>query len=184
MLTFFFFAFPAITCGHPGNPIFGTTQGNQFNLNDNVRFVCSTGYVLHGAVKSTCQANGQWSNALPKCRSKCWQEMFNFDLFIFERRWSKVSSSFQPEALLSAGIFCFLLFMSSHKPRESTRRIENKVAEKEKKKNPVQIILLAFSITRPEIVLGDIYFRCYFHLAFLLLLPRGLHECQEHTLGK
>lgn len=64
------FPFPAITCGHPGNPIFGMTQGNQFNLNDNVRFVCNTGYVLNGAVKSTCQANGQWSNTLPKCRSK------------------------------------------------------------------------------------------------------------------
>lgn len=68
---FFFLAFPAITCGHPGNPIFGMTQGTQFNLNDNVRFVCNTGYVLHGAVKSICQANGQWSNSLPMCRSKC-----------------------------------------------------------------------------------------------------------------
>ncbi|XP_017162838.1 CUB and sushi domain-containing protein 2 [Poecilia reticulata] len=57
-----------ITCGHPGNPTFGTTQGTQFNLNDVVRFVCNTGYVLHGAVKSTCQANGQWNNALPRCK--------------------------------------------------------------------------------------------------------------------
>uniref|UniRef100_A0A8C6L3G6 CUB and Sushi multiple domains 2 n=1 Tax=Nothobranchius furzeri TaxID=105023 RepID=A0A8C6L3G6_NOTFU len=57
-----------ITCGHPGNPTFGLTQGTQFNLNDVVRFVCNTGYVLQGAVKSTCQANGQWNNALPKCK--------------------------------------------------------------------------------------------------------------------
>ncbi|MEQ2236944.1 hypothetical protein ILYODFUR_017840, partial [Ilyodon furcidens] len=57
-----------ITCGHPGNPTFGMTHGTQFNLNDVVRFVCNTGYVLHGAVKSTCQANGQWNNALPKCK--------------------------------------------------------------------------------------------------------------------
>lgn len=64
-------AFPAITCGHPGNPTFGMTQGTQFNLNDAVRFVCNTGYVLQGAVKSACQANGQWSNALPRCKSKC-----------------------------------------------------------------------------------------------------------------
>lgn len=66
-----FLTLPAITCGHPGNPSFGLTQGTQFNLNDVVRFVCNTGYVLHGAVKSTCQANGQWNNALPKCKSKC-----------------------------------------------------------------------------------------------------------------
>ncbi|KAK0153134.1 CUB and sushi domain-containing protein 1 [Merluccius polli] len=58
----------AITCGHPGNPTFGMTQGTQFNLNDAVRFVCNTGYVLHGTGKSTCQSNGQWSNALPKCK--------------------------------------------------------------------------------------------------------------------
>uniref|UniRef100_A0A6Q2X998 CUB and Sushi multiple domains 2 n=1 Tax=Esox lucius TaxID=8010 RepID=A0A6Q2X998_ESOLU len=56
-----------ITCGHPGNPTFGVTQGTQFNLNDIVRFVCNSGYVLQGAVKSQCQANGQWSYALPKC---------------------------------------------------------------------------------------------------------------------
>lgn len=62
--------FLAITCGHPGNPTFGMTQGTQFNLNDAVRFVCNIGYVLQGAVKSTCQANGQWSNALPRCKSK------------------------------------------------------------------------------------------------------------------
>uniref|UniRef100_A0A8C6TIS3 CUB and Sushi multiple domains 2 n=1 Tax=Neogobius melanostomus TaxID=47308 RepID=A0A8C6TIS3_9GOBI len=58
----------AITCGHPGNPTFGVTQGNQFNLNDVLRFVCNTGYVLQGSVKSTCLANGQWSNPLPRCR--------------------------------------------------------------------------------------------------------------------
>ena len=60
----------AITCGHPGNPTFGLTQGTQFNLNDAVRFVCNTGYVLQGKGKSSCQANGQWSNALPRCKSK------------------------------------------------------------------------------------------------------------------
>lgn len=46
------------------------TQATQFNLNDVVRFVCNTGYVLQGAVKSTCQANGQWSNVLPRCKSE------------------------------------------------------------------------------------------------------------------
>ncbi|XP_036397589.1 CUB and sushi domain-containing protein 1-like [Megalops cyprinoides] len=57
-----------ITCGHPGNPTNGVTQGTKFNLNDIVQFVCNTGYVLEGAVKSHCQPNGQWSNTLPTCK--------------------------------------------------------------------------------------------------------------------
>ena len=65
----YFFVFVAITCGHPGNPSFGVTQGTQFNLNDVVRFVCNTGFVLQGSLMSHCQSNGQWSNTLPKCKS-------------------------------------------------------------------------------------------------------------------
>ncbi|XP_067329772.1 CUB and sushi domain-containing protein 2 isoform X5 [Anolis sagrei] len=57
-----------ITCGHPGNPANGLTQGTQFNLNDVAKFVCNTGYRLEGASKSQCLTNGQWSNALPICR--------------------------------------------------------------------------------------------------------------------
>ncbi|XP_051688009.2 CUB and sushi domain-containing protein 2 isoform X6 [Oryctolagus cuniculus] len=57
-----------ITCGHPGNPINGLTQGNQFNLNDVVKFVCNPGYVAEGAARSQCLASGQWSDALPTCR--------------------------------------------------------------------------------------------------------------------
>ncbi|XP_069079880.1 CUB and sushi domain-containing protein 2 [Pleurodeles waltl] len=57
-----------ITCGHPGNPGNGLTQGSQFNLNDVAKFVCNTGYLLEGASRSQCQANGQWSSPLPICR--------------------------------------------------------------------------------------------------------------------
>ncbi|XP_039692963.1 CUB and sushi domain-containing protein 2 isoform X4 [Pteropus medius] len=57
-----------ITCGHPGNPINGLTQGNQFNLNDVVKFVCNPGYVSEGAPRSQCLASGQWSDILPTCR--------------------------------------------------------------------------------------------------------------------
>ncbi|XP_028594815.2 CUB and sushi domain-containing protein 2 isoform X2 [Podarcis muralis] len=56
-----------ITCGHPGNPTNGLTQGSQFNLNDVAKFVCNIGYRLEGTSKSQCLANGQWSNALPIC---------------------------------------------------------------------------------------------------------------------
>uniref|UniRef100_A0AAZ3Q759 CUB and Sushi multiple domains 2 n=1 Tax=Oncorhynchus tshawytscha TaxID=74940 RepID=A0AAZ3Q759_ONCTS len=57
-----------ITCGHPGNPTFGVTQGTQFNLNSVVHFLCHSGYILQGVVESLCQSNGQWSNTLPKCK--------------------------------------------------------------------------------------------------------------------
>lgn len=60
----------AITCGHPGNPINGLTQGSQFNLNDVVKFVCNPGYVAEGAARSQCLASGQWSDVLPTCRSE------------------------------------------------------------------------------------------------------------------
>lgn len=60
----------AITCGHPGNPTNGLTQGNQFNLNDVVKFVCNPGYVSEGAAGSQCLASGQWSDTLPTCRSE------------------------------------------------------------------------------------------------------------------
>ncbi|KAJ8250433.1 hypothetical protein COCON_G00223550 [Conger conger] len=57
-----------ITCGHPGNPAQGRTNGSEFNLNDIVNFTCYTGYLLHGAARAQCRANGQWSNSLPVCR--------------------------------------------------------------------------------------------------------------------
>lgn len=60
----------AITCGHPGNPVNGLTQGSQFNLNDVVKFICNPGYIAEGAARSQCLASGQWSDTLPACRSK------------------------------------------------------------------------------------------------------------------
>uniref|UniRef100_A0A673K927 CUB and sushi domain-containing protein 1-like n=1 Tax=Sinocyclocheilus rhinocerous TaxID=307959 RepID=A0A673K927_9TELE len=57
-----------ITCGHPGNPANGRTNGSEFNLNDVVNFTCNTGYVLHGASRAQCRMNGQWSNPLPVCK--------------------------------------------------------------------------------------------------------------------
>ncbi|XP_078301352.1 CUB and sushi domain-containing protein 1 isoform X1 [Panthera onca] len=57
-----------ITCGHPGNPAHGFTNGSEFNLNDVVNFTCNTGYLLQGASRAQCRSNGQWSSALPTCR--------------------------------------------------------------------------------------------------------------------
>ncbi|MBZ3876498.1 CUB and sushi domain-containing protein 1 [Sciurus carolinensis] len=57
-----------ITCGHPGNPAHGLTNGSEFNLNDLVNFTCNTGYLLQGVSRAQCRSNGQWSSPLPTCR--------------------------------------------------------------------------------------------------------------------
>lgn len=58
----------AITCGHPGNPANGRTNGSEFNLNDVVNFTCNRGYILSGNARAQCRLNGQWSSPLPVCK--------------------------------------------------------------------------------------------------------------------
>uniref|UniRef100_A0A8C4F2R8 CUB and sushi domain-containing protein 1 n=1 Tax=Dicentrarchus labrax TaxID=13489 RepID=A0A8C4F2R8_DICLA len=57
-----------ITCGHPGNPANGRTNGSEFNLNDVVNFTCNRGYILSGNARAQCRLNGQWSSPLPVCK--------------------------------------------------------------------------------------------------------------------
>lgn len=58
----------AITCGHPGNPANGRTNGSEFNLNDVVNFTCNRGYIFSGNARAQCRLNGQWSSPLPVCK--------------------------------------------------------------------------------------------------------------------
>ncbi|XP_078449693.1 CUB and sushi domain-containing protein 3 isoform X2 [Lampetra fluviatilis] len=57
-----------LSCGHPGNPVHGVTQGNWYSYSDVVNFTCNTGYTSEGSMHAQCQANGQWSSSIPVCR--------------------------------------------------------------------------------------------------------------------
>ena len=56
-----------VTCGDPGIPTNGFTNGNNFKFHDVLTFGCDSDFSLIGNSNITCQANGQWSGNIPLC---------------------------------------------------------------------------------------------------------------------
>ena len=56
-----------VTCGDPGIPPNGFTNGNNFKFHDVLTFGCDSDFSLIGNSNITCQANGRWSGNIPIC---------------------------------------------------------------------------------------------------------------------
>ena len=61
-------------CHHPGDIPNGRRDGNVFIYPHKVTYSCSEGYELVGSSYRICQASGQWSRSLPRCRRKYFYE--------------------------------------------------------------------------------------------------------------
>ena len=61
---------PAVNCGNPGTPSNGRRTGSSTTYNSVVTYTCNTGYTRQGSNRRTCQSNGQWSGAAPRCNRK------------------------------------------------------------------------------------------------------------------
>lgn len=67
---YFYFSCPVKSCGDPGIPRNGNRSGYLFNVNNEVRYSCNTGFSLNGPSVRVCQANQTWTETTPKCKRK------------------------------------------------------------------------------------------------------------------
>ena len=59
--------FLAVDCGPLSVPMNGSSSGNITVFPNSVQFNCDPGFILHGSVMRTCQANGTWSGFRTLC---------------------------------------------------------------------------------------------------------------------
>ena len=55
-------------CGSLLVPLNGSKIGNGTKFTNKVSFYCDQGFILHGSVLRTCEANGFWSGFQTTCK--------------------------------------------------------------------------------------------------------------------
>ena len=58
-----------LDCGAPTPPKNGNVSGTNYLEDDIVTYSCRMGFAITGNVTSTCQNDGNWSNANVTCRA-------------------------------------------------------------------------------------------------------------------
>ena len=76
MFNFGLYFFSAVICRDPGTPQNGNRrlvnqQSGQFTCGSYIEYTCNNGFQIRGNSRMDCQANGQFSGALPTCEPIC-----------------------------------------------------------------------------------------------------------------
>lgn len=64
-----------MSCGFPGHLVNGYVEGRSYSYGDTIMFTCNPGFMIIGEEKSVCQADGKWSNKLPKCDGEVFSDL-------------------------------------------------------------------------------------------------------------
>ena len=65
------FSCTIVSCGDPGVPVNGYTNGSVFTYQSIVQYYCNEGYQLSGGSSAQCTATGDWNVTLPNCTQNC-----------------------------------------------------------------------------------------------------------------
>ena len=57
----------AVSCGRPGEVVYGASVGTNWTYPNSISFSCQQGFILQGKSISTCQSSGMWSSKPPAC---------------------------------------------------------------------------------------------------------------------
>ena len=62
-----------VDCGTPEIPTNGMVMFNSTKLGSIANYRCNEGCSLDGAVQRICEHNNQWSDSIPQCQGKLYQ---------------------------------------------------------------------------------------------------------------